>query len=147
MNKVFVYPERNDVWRVEIGENPTFENAILLCEEGKYPAEVISQRLDINVSCDYMSFSCENQQQMQDTLNWIGEVGQNLLSVWDFHHSNVKDPQLQELFDRAYSRYAATVKAAADEMLKSFSEEDMEADTKTDEAKAFSFYHDDTLPF
>lgn len=96
--KNFFYLTLNEdrTWSCSVAETEPSAQAALLVQEGAYPTEMYYTRADLNGSSVMESVACKDREDLKQCLNWVGQIGGTVESLWDFDH---KQPILTELAD------------------------------------------------
>ncbi len=103
LKKVYLIPREDGTWDTAI-TNVLPAPAAALSPEGPYPAEVYYRRTDLNGSGTIEMDSCQNSQELIQSLNWIGQCGYLLLCFWDFQHDMPMEHALSSILDNVYDR-------------------------------------------
>lgn len=94
----FFYLTLNEdrTWSCSVLWTKPTPHAVRLVQEGAYPTEMYYTRADLNGSAVMESVVCRDRDELTRTLNWVGNIGGTVESLWDFDH---KQPILTELAD------------------------------------------------
>lgn len=122
---IFLMAGADGAWKAVTHPANTLASGALLTSEGAYPAELFYLRLDINGSSIMEMDTCADRETLLESLNWIGQCGHSIVSLWDFDEDRSMSPELTDIFHAAWERRCAQVQKAADEMAAAFPGDDI----------------------
>ena len=103
-NHVYLFPFGDRAYHSAIAPAPPTPQAIFLTEEGSYPTEVWWQRHDLNLDSIWCSQQVNGPQELVDLLDFLGECGHVIDSLWDHRDIYCGDAALLDLFETCYCR-------------------------------------------
>ena len=104
MANVYLVPKTDGSWKTQITNVSPAPDAALLTKEGAYPVKVYYSRIDLNGSSSIERDICHNRSDLVQTLNWIGQCGHPLLSLWDYDHNKPISQALIKVLNSSYDR-------------------------------------------
>ena len=110
-NKIFLIPGNNEYWSAFISTRSSDDYAVELVAEGKYPAEIYYERLDLNGSGVVDGCICHDRNELLQTLNWIGACGHTPLTIWDFDIDKPISESLCQLLQNTYAHKCKRIQA------------------------------------
>lgn len=122
---IFLIAEADGTWKAVIDPANTLASSALLTSEGTSPAELFYLRLDMNGSSNMEKDTCADRESLLESLNWIGQCGHSIVSLWDFDEDRPMSPELTDIFNAAWERRRTQIQKAADEMDAAFSGNDI----------------------
>lgn len=102
--KVYLVPRADDTWQTVVSPTRPDVSAAVLVPEGVYPVDLYYRRTDLNGSGVIEKDTCQTRDALTRSLDWIGQCGYLILSLWDYRYDMPMDHELVETLDRSYER-------------------------------------------
>lgn len=108
---IILTPNEDRTWFASVSPEPPSGKSARLVQEQSYPVDFYYERTDINgsrvVECD----TCNNRDDLLDSLNWLGKCGFSPLKVWDFDSNEFQDETLLQILQDGRQQRAEAVLA------------------------------------
>jgi len=109
----YIYLTRNNenIWSASISDQAPGADCVPFLKEGAYPVEIIYGRTDLNGSYTFESDTCQNREELLQTLNWFGQCGYQIMKLWDFDRQATE--RVLDIFESGAARRRRAIQEAA----------------------------------
>ncbi len=150
-DQVFLTPNPDRTWSATVNSSAETAAGVFFTAEGPYPADLYYYRTDLNGSSVLEKETVLDRNALLSSLNWIGQCGYTVCSLWDYDMEKPITKGLERIFNDASERRREKLMAALFEMEETMEEDDIEASYKNSLseqiASAVSMVSQDSLNF
>ena len=100
MEKVYLIGKEDGFWSAVVDERAPNDKAVEFVAEGTYPVQVYYSRTDINGSGVYEMDECASREDLVRSLNFIGECGAVVRSLWDYDINKTLSENVWAIFEK-----------------------------------------------